>query len=63
MEISEYLYESVVEPSYKKSIRADSTHVGHSRENKEVSDLSHTYSAMSESAGKRRRIYSDHPMG
>ena len=48
MEVNEFIYESVVEPSYKQYTRADSTRVGHSRKKIGQVTLSHTYSAMGE---------------
>ena len=63
MYISESIYEGVVEPYYKQSTKADSTCAGHSRGNIGESASSNTYSAISESSGKRRKIYVDYPMG
>ena len=34
MEISESIYEGVVEPSYKKLTREDANHFGHSKQNR-----------------------------
>ena len=55
MEITKYIYEGVVEPSYKKHTRADTNRSGHSRQNKGESASSQTYSAMGERAGKCRK--------
>ena len=60
MKIAESIYESVVETSYKKTTRADDNHVGHKRKMRGETALSNTYSDMSESASKRRKIYVDH---
>ena len=62
-ETSDYIYEGVVEPSYKKSNRADATKPGNNRKNGGEYALSHTYSEMSESAGKCRKIYVDYLTG
>ena len=56
MAISGSIYEGVVEPFYKKSTRADATLSGHSRKNRREAASSHTYSVMSESSGKRRKM-------
>ena len=63
MDIAESINESVVEPSYKKSTRADSTRNGHSRKNRGEAASSHTYSTMSDSSGERRKICLDYPKG
>ena len=55
MEITESIYEGVVEPSYKKHTRADANCDGHSKQNRGESASSQTQSAMDESAGKRRK--------
>ena len=60
MDIAEYIYEGVVEPSYKQPTREDTTHAGHRRENRLESTSSHTYSAMIENTGKHRKRYVDH---
>ena len=57
MAIVESIYEGVVEPSYKKSIRADVNRAGHCRQMRVESDLSPTYSEMSKSAGKHKQRY------
>ena len=63
METEKKIYEGVVEPSYKKSTRADSTRNGHSRKNRGEAASSHTYSTMSDSSGERRKICLDYPKG
>ena len=57
------VYEGVLEPSYKKSTKADAARSGHSRENRGESTSSYTYSEMIESPGKCRKIYVDNPKG
>ena len=57
VEIAESIYEGVVEPSHKNPISADATSAGHSRQKRRESALSHTYSKISESVGKRRKRY------
>ena len=44
MEISESIYEVVLEPSHKKPTRVDSNHAGHSRQKRGESALSWTLS-------------------
>ena len=61
MEITESIYEGVVEPSYKKPTRADANRAYHNRDKREESDLSNTCPPIRESAGKRRKRYVDHP--
>ena len=51
MKTSEYIYEGVVKPSYKKPTRADANRHGQSREMRGEDSLSNTYPEMSESAG------------
>ena len=63
MDNEEYIYEGVVETSHKQSTRADATCAVHRMKNRGESASPHTYSAMSESTGKRRKIYVDHPKG
>ena len=62
MEIAEFIYEGVVEPSYKTT-GADANRAGNSRLNIGESALSNTYSEMSESSEKRRKTYVDNPKG
>ena len=57
MDITESIYEGVVEPPYKKPTREDANRSGHSRQNRGQDALSQTHSAMSESAGRRRKRY------
>ena len=54
MEIAEYIYEGVVEPSYKKPTRAYANRGGQSRNKRGESASTKTLPATSESAGKRR---------
>ena len=61
MDIAEYIYEGVVEPSYKQSNSAYSTRSGHNSKNIWEYTSSHTYSVMSESSDKDRKRYVDHP--
>ena len=61
MEIYESIYKGVVEPSYKKTTSAYSNCTGHGRLKRGEDALSNTYSDISESTGKRRKIYVDHP--
>ena len=61
MEISESIYEGVSETYYKQSTRVDVTHAGHRRKKRGEYTSPHTYSTTSESAGKLRKIYLDHP--
>ena len=63
MEISEYIHEGVVEPSYKQYTAAYATRTGCIRDNIGETTSSHIYSAMSESTGKHRKIYVDYPKG
>ena len=53
MEISESIYEGVVEPSYKKPPRADANRAGHIRKKRGESASSWTRSKKGESAGKQ----------
>ena len=55
MEIAEFIYESMIEISYKQSTRAYATRFEHSRQKREESDSSHTYYETSESVGKLRK--------
>ena len=61
MEIAEYIYEGVLEPSYKKPTRTDARRAGQSRKMRRETALSNTQSEMSESSDKRRKSYVDHP--
>ena len=61
MEISESINECVVETSYKIYTRGDVNRAGHIRKMGGESTSSNTYSEMSESADKCRKIHVDHP--
>ena len=61
MEIAEYIYEGVVEPSYKKHTREDDNCADHSRKMRGESASSTTNYKMSESSGNRIKRYVDHP--
>ena len=63
MDIEEYIYEGVVEPFYKKSTGADAIHTGHIKKKRGEAASSHTYYAMSERAGRRRKVNVEHPKG
>ena len=63
MEISESIYEDVVETSSKKLTRAEAYRGGHSSQNRVEATLSQTRSTTSESAGRRRKQYVDSPSG
>ena len=52
MEITEYIYEGVVEYYYKKSTWADSNRAGHIRNKREESTSSKNYPAKEESSEK-----------
>ena len=54
MVIAEYIYEGVVEPSYKNPTRSDANCDGHIRNKRGESDSSKTHSAMGEISDKRR---------
>ena len=61
MEFLEYISEVVVETSCKKPTRAYDNHDGHSRKIRGEYASSNTYFEISESGGKRRKKYVDHP--
>ena len=61
MEISESIYEGVVEPSYKKPTRAYTNLSCHSRQKIIESAYSWTLPEKGESAGKRRKRHVDSP--
>ena len=61
MEITEYIYEFVVEPSYKNYTRADFNRDGHSRKRIGDAASSKAYSVKSKSAVKRNKRYVDSP--
>ena len=52
--IEEYIYEGVVEPSYKKPTREDTNRADYSRKMRGSSVLLNTYSKMSDIPGKHR---------
>ena len=57
MEITECIYEGVVEPSYKKPTRVDSNRAGHSRHRRGEGALLRTFPEKGESADKRIKRY------
>ena len=61
MKILEYIYEGVVEPSYKKPTRKDDNRAGISRKIREECASSNTYPETSKSDSKCRKRYIDHP--
>ena len=61
MEIAESIYKGEVETSHKIPTREDSNRSGHSNKMRIEVALSNTYSKFSESAGKQRKQYVDHP--
>ena len=63
MEINESIYEGVVEPSYKKSTRADTNRAGHSSNKRGESASSWTRPEKGESDGKRIKRHVDSPTG
>ena len=63
MEIAEYIYKGLIEPSYKKTTRADANCDGQIRIKIGETTLSITYSKMSESSGNHRKRYVDYPKG
>ena len=60
MEISENIYEYIVEPSYKTN-RLDGKRAGHRRKMREIYSLSKSFSEMSIRAGKLKKRHVDHP--
>ena len=63
MEIADSIYESVVEPSYKKTTPADANRAVHSRQKRGEDPPSWTRPKKGESAGKRRKRHVDTPKG
>ena len=61
MEIAEYVYEGVVESSYKKPMRSDANRAGNRNKMRRDAALSITYSEVSESIGNHRKRYVEHP--
>ena len=59
LKISEYIYEGVVEPSYKQSTMAYATRAGHSRQKRLEATSSQTHSTMGDSSGEHRKLYAD----
>ena len=59
MEISESIYEGVVEPSYKKLTRADANRAGHIRQKRGEPALPWNHQDNGESADKRRKWHVD----
>ena len=60
IEISEYIYEGVVEPYYKKPTGEDSNCDYYSRKIRREAASPTTYSSMSERSGKNRKRYVYH---
>ena len=60
MEIAEFIYKVVAEPSYKKTIRADKNRAGHSKYMRVEASSSDIHSKMAESANKHRKRYADY---
>ena len=63
MEIAEYIYERVVEPSYKKPTREDSNRAGHRRHKRGEAALSWTCPKECESTGEIIKRHVDSPVG
>ena len=63
MEITESIYEGLVEPPYKKHTWADANFSGHSRHKRGEAASSWNLPKKGESAGKRRKRHVDSPMG
>ena len=61
MEIAENIYESVVEPSYKKTTRVDSNRDGNSRQMSGVSASSKAYPEVGNHSVNLNQRYIDHP--
>ena len=57
MEISESIYEGVVEPYYKRNTRTDANRAGNSRQKRREAASSRTRPGKGESAGKHRKGY------
>ena len=55
MKIVEFIYEDVVEPSYKKHTREDVNHAVHRRNKGGELALSKTHTETEENTGKRRK--------
>ena len=63
MEISESIYEGVVEPYYKKPTREDANRAGHSRNRRGESASLWNRPEKGESYGKCRTLHVDSPTG
>ena len=63
MYIAEYIYEVLVEPSYKQSTRKYATHDYHIRKKRGEDASSHNLSTMSEISDKHRKRYVEYTMG
>ena len=63
MEITESIYEGVVEPSYQKPTREHANCADHNRKKRGESASSHTHYGMRENAGKQKKRYVDRPLG
>ena len=61
MQISENIYEAVLEPSYKNSTRAGAKCTGRGRQIRGGDTLSKMYSKMGNLTGMRKQKYVDHP--
>ena len=59
MEIAEYIYEGVLEPSYKKPTREDANSAGHISKMRGEATSSNNYSKMIERSGKHIKRYVD----
>ena len=63
MEIAESIYEGVLEISYKQSTRTYANRFANTRKQIGEAALSNTYSKMSESTIKYRKLYVDYQTG
>ena len=63
MEISDNIYEVIVEPPYKKYTRVEFTHAGHRKTSRVGSDLSINNPDMGYRSGKRKKSYVENPSG
>ena len=59
IEIAENIYEGVVEPSYKKPNRGESTHDGHSRKIRVISSPSKSNPDIGGRTGNHKKSYVD----
>ena len=60
MEIAEYVYEDILEPSYRIFTKSDANHDVHRRKMRREATMSNKCSEMSESARNHRKSYVDH---